>query len=269
MLYKSGTVSKILGISKETLRYYEKKGIVVPVYDKNSGYRYYNSIQVNNLMLCKMYRQIGFNSEQIVELLGSETIAQKILFFRQQKEVLEKEILWKQQVLNALDGLVYQYAEFEERVGQFWIEEQPRMLIVQNQMDTVFSDQSDLTKVIHQWLNAYPIVYHLSFYTLNSDLNGLNHSTFGFCCPEQEAVIMGLDKLKYSVWQNPANFLCSTVKVDCGERVGNKHFEPLFQYIKENNLQISGYVVGKSMTIGGSSYNTTCNRLHKIMMEIK
>lgn len=80
---------------------------------------------------------------------------------------------------------------------------------------------------------------------------------------------MGLDKLKYSVWQNPANFLCSTVKVDCGERVGNKHFEPLFKYIKENNLQISGYVVGKSMTIGGSSYNTTCNRLHKIMMEIK
>ncbi len=43
MRYKIGDVSRILGISTDLLRYYEKKGVVTPQKDKNNDYRYYDT----------------------------------------------------------------------------------------------------------------------------------------------------------------------------------------------------------------------------------
>ena len=41
MRYKIGDVAKILGISPDLLRYYEKKGVVKPVKHRSNDYRYY------------------------------------------------------------------------------------------------------------------------------------------------------------------------------------------------------------------------------------
>ena len=43
MKYKIGDVARILGISTDLLRYYEKKGVVRPVKDKANDYRYYEA----------------------------------------------------------------------------------------------------------------------------------------------------------------------------------------------------------------------------------
>ncbi|MBR3375918.1 MAG: MerR family transcriptional regulator, partial [Firmicutes bacterium] len=43
MQYKIGDVARILGISTDLLRYYEKKGVVTPTKDKQNDYRYYDA----------------------------------------------------------------------------------------------------------------------------------------------------------------------------------------------------------------------------------
>ena len=52
MKYKIGDVARILGISTDLLRYYEKKGVVRPVKDKANDYRYYEAWDINFLMDC-------------------------------------------------------------------------------------------------------------------------------------------------------------------------------------------------------------------------
>ena len=47
MRYKIGDVSRILGISTDLLRYYEKKGVVQPQKDKSNDYRYYDTWDIN------------------------------------------------------------------------------------------------------------------------------------------------------------------------------------------------------------------------------
>lgn len=42
-IYTIGELAKILGVTAETIRYYERKNIIQPVHDENSGYRYYTA----------------------------------------------------------------------------------------------------------------------------------------------------------------------------------------------------------------------------------
>ncbi len=41
-LLRIGQVSKLYGISLDTLRHYDHKGLLKPIVDKNNGYRYYS-----------------------------------------------------------------------------------------------------------------------------------------------------------------------------------------------------------------------------------
>ena len=40
-LLRIGQVCNLYGISLDTLRYYDRKGLLKPLVDKDSGYRYY------------------------------------------------------------------------------------------------------------------------------------------------------------------------------------------------------------------------------------
>ena len=41
--YTIGELAKILGITAETIRYYERKNIIQPLHNEESGYRYYTA----------------------------------------------------------------------------------------------------------------------------------------------------------------------------------------------------------------------------------
>lgn len=43
----TGQVSKIFNISKDTLRYYDKMGLLKPEINKSNGYRYYSQEHID------------------------------------------------------------------------------------------------------------------------------------------------------------------------------------------------------------------------------
>ena len=71
MKYKIGDVARILGISTDLLRYYEKKGVVRPVKDKANDYRYYEAWDINFLMDCLWMKGFGFGIEEIGHMVTS------------------------------------------------------------------------------------------------------------------------------------------------------------------------------------------------------
>lgn len=63
-----------LGIGRDTLRFYEQKGIIEPEIDPANGYRYYDDWQVNLLWDCKHYQAMGFSLSEILEILKHDTM---------------------------------------------------------------------------------------------------------------------------------------------------------------------------------------------------
>ena len=64
-----GELSKNTGFKVETLRYYEKQGLLSPVTRTDSGYREYDSDSLKQLTFIKQAKSVGFSLNEICELL--------------------------------------------------------------------------------------------------------------------------------------------------------------------------------------------------------
>jgi len=64
-----GELSKNTGFQVETLRFYEKQGLIAPVGRTESGYREYNNDSLKQLHFIQQAKSVGFSLNEISELL--------------------------------------------------------------------------------------------------------------------------------------------------------------------------------------------------------
>lgn len=88
-MLKIGEFSKLSHLTVKALRFYEKKGLLIPASaDGRTGYRFYETAQLQTAAKIKAYRQLGFSVDEIRLLLsGTDSYA----LFRQKAASLEQE----------------------------------------------------------------------------------------------------------------------------------------------------------------------------------
>jgi len=86
-------LAKKYDISRATILYYERKGILLPKLRSENGYRWYGEQEVKRLELIISYRSFGLPLAKLTELIdrNDEIVQQRIL--RDQFSALGKEIL--------------------------------------------------------------------------------------------------------------------------------------------------------------------------------
>ena len=62
-------------MSRDTLRLYEKRGIIEPEIDPDNGYRYYDDWQVNFLWDAKCYQGMGFSLAEVQQIVQHDDLA--------------------------------------------------------------------------------------------------------------------------------------------------------------------------------------------------
>lgn len=119
-------VSEKYGISADTLRYYERIGLIPPVPRNKSGIRDYdeNSCGWINLMMCM--RKAGVQIEALIEYVnlfyqGDETIEARKQLLREQRDRLLERITQMQESLDLLNGKIEKYEQ-----GLMTVEQQLR-----------------------------------------------------------------------------------------------------------------------------------------------
>ncbi|MBU3804218.1 MAG: MerR family transcriptional regulator [Candidatus Cellulosilyticum pullistercoris] len=109
-------VSKKYDLSPDTLRYYERIGLIPPVNRNKSGVRDYTEDDCKWVELSKCLRSAGIPIEALIEYCtltkeGNKTIsARKELLIEQRKELLEKI----NEMQSTLDRLNYKISRYEE-----------------------------------------------------------------------------------------------------------------------------------------------------------
>jgi len=74
-IYSIGQVAKQSGVSVETIRYYEKEGLLEKPERKESGYRQYKREAVDRLSFIQQAKDLGFSLKEIGELLSIKSDA--------------------------------------------------------------------------------------------------------------------------------------------------------------------------------------------------
>ena len=65
-----GQLAARAGVSIDTVRYYERSGLLTPQTRLASGYRRYRELQVSRLRFIRRAQELGFSLKDIRELLG-------------------------------------------------------------------------------------------------------------------------------------------------------------------------------------------------------
>ena len=111
-------VSRRFGISQDTLRYYEREGMIPAVPRTAGGIRNYREEDLGWVELALCLRGAGLTVEVIAEYvrlarLGEDTIRDRLaLLERQREDLLERQ----GQVARALERLDYKIARYQDAV---------------------------------------------------------------------------------------------------------------------------------------------------------
>lgn len=106
-----GAVAKRVGVAIDTIRYYEREGLLPEPMRRASGYRSYGEGTIGQLRFIRRAKELGFTLEEIRELLalsadrqrGVEAVKQRA---QQRLALLEQRIAELQRVRDGLEQLV-------------------------------------------------------------------------------------------------------------------------------------------------------------------
>ncbi|MEG0295878.1 MAG: MerR family transcriptional regulator [Clostridium sp.] len=92
--FSIGEMSKIHNVSVQTIRYYDKIGLLKPAYiNKETGYRYYSAKHFVVLGSIKQCKAMGLSLDEIKELIENYTSFDSILnIISNQKEIIDNKI---------------------------------------------------------------------------------------------------------------------------------------------------------------------------------
>ncbi len=68
-----GKLAELAGVNLETIRFYQREGILKEPAKKSNGYRYYNEDHLARITFIKKVKELGFSLKEIKELLEINT----------------------------------------------------------------------------------------------------------------------------------------------------------------------------------------------------
>jgi DNA-binding transcriptional MerR regulator len=111
-------VSQQYGISSDTLRYYERIGLIPPVNRNENGIRDYNELDLRRVEFIKCMRGAGLPVEVLIEYVGLVQQGDKTIQAR--KEVLKEQrdllVARMREMQNTLDILNHKIEVYENAV---------------------------------------------------------------------------------------------------------------------------------------------------------
>ena len=234
--YKIGEISKIYGIGRDSLMYYEELGILKPFRDKN-GYRMYKLSDIWRLNLIKELRSLNFPMKKIKEYLDDRNIEST-------KEILNKEIIlidekieellsYKQNIMKRLDTINDELRNLKlYEIDLVYINKRKALELNAN---ITKDEEFDflIQKLQKDYENRFTILGNNnigSSFCLDKIKQGIyNEFKSVFCFLEDEEEI-------YNIIFNEGYYLTLTYK---GKYKNNKHYiNKMFKYIEEKGYKI-------------------------------
>jgi DNA-binding transcriptional MerR regulator len=108
-----GALCRSTGMTKDTIRFYEKIGLLVDIKRKSNGYKDYSDTHVEQLKLLKHAKELGFTLNEIKELAGLffskklNPLAMNDYLNRKEQEINEKIVklqMFKQEIKRTITG---------------------------------------------------------------------------------------------------------------------------------------------------------------------
>lgn len=149
--YKISEISKLYNIGPDSLRYYERLGILKPRRDAN-GYRLYSLKELYKLNMIRDLRSLDFSMEQIKEYLEKQSVEHTLTLLGEEQKLLHariKELKKREKIIKNRIGELTAMSEIP--AGTFTIRDFPVRPCVQLSEYITRDEEMDfLIKKLHK-----------------------------------------------------------------------------------------------------------------------
>ena len=244
MRYKIGDVAKILGISPDLLRYYEKKGVVKPVKDRSNDYRYYEPWDINFLIDCLWYKNFGFGIEQVAKIVSRSSYADIQTMMSGKEAEIEASIRHQEMLLRRTREHQQEVARARTLLGKCDLVYSPEIYRYLNRYNFIYDNSKELQALSHQWLQYMPFT-HRCFEIGQEDLeNKTDNYAWGFSLSMDYVQELAVP-LKPPVAHLPSQPSIHSVFTSSGkDAFSPRHLKFIMEYARNNGLAVAGNARG-------------------------
>lgn len=130
MRYTQKDICRAFDIKRDTLRHYERLGIIQPQIDAGNGYRYCDDWQINLLWECKRYQAMGFSLAQVRDILHRDTLADVEQSVDERLNNMEWELAYQTMALESMRTYRAMLSGAADRLGRYRLRTFPQVRFV-------------------------------------------------------------------------------------------------------------------------------------------
>ncbi|MCC0630981.1 MerR family transcriptional regulator [Clostridioides sp. ZZV14-6154] len=235
--YKIGEISKIYGIGRDSLMYYEEIGILKPFRDTN-GYRMYNISDIWKLNLIKEFRSLNFPMKKIKEYLDDRSIESTKTILNEELDLIDKKML---ELVSHKENIITRLSSIESVIQNTKIDEIEVVYIEKRKALELNADierDEDFDFLIQKLQKEYEDRFNIlgnnnigSAFSIEAINNGIfNEFKSVFCFLEDNEEI-------YNIVFDEGYYVTLNYT---GSNSNNKiYMEKVFRFIEENNYKIN------------------------------
>ena len=244
MNYTIKKFASMQGLTVDTLRQYEKKGIICPFQDEENGYRYYSDMDVRIVATSRWFSSLGFTLSQVAEIM--ENLSNKELQDAFSKRVVEqkRQIAFEKEKLQELIRFQRYYDLIEK--GEPFYEEvtMPGLIFLpHSHKDTLVQDE-EVLPFVRAWMELLPITFYTRRIPLASIEGGEAFSYYmALCISEENSKLWPLPMPSFAKSSSKRKCIHTIIRKNHEEVLSQKHLVKPLQYLKERNLIVTGDLV--------------------------
>lgn len=194
MVYRINEVASMLGISPQTLRFYEQYGVMLHERVGDGNYRQYGDDSIDVLMTLRKYRNCGFTVAQTAKIVMEQNTAKTAEILEQQA----KELLRQAEMNNRIAARMQENAKQihllagETRAFEPCRRKQMYMIPVRESTEKNLS--ASVMKQIGDIVAWLPLLKWVTWFD-----KGKKSESNGFVIQEEDAVFLGIDQWKNTI----------------------------------------------------------------------
>ncbi len=260
MKYSIREFAELVGVSVDTLRLYEKHGIILPEKNKKNGYRSFNDFDARDMLMSRWYRSLELSITEARYLTGEAEMQQIIHRISRQKEQLEEELLRKKLLLEKITDITSEYGDIERRQRKCSVEEISAIYRITQTRQNTLLKKPNLSKIVEEWMKFLPFV-HYSFHIKQKETsshNDIYNYNWGLAIGEEDAKRLNIKYMDKVDYIPPARCVSSVITTS-NDYLTKSSLAFMFQFMEEKGYEISGDIYGKIiLTENSKTERSTC-----------
>ena len=250
--YKIGMASKYVGVSPQTVRYYEKQELFSSLKEEFNTTRYYDARHFKWLSNIRRFFRCGFSEKEVHQLLNCETLEEMQQVIDRRIDASRAELQEFRARIEAMERMSCDIRKIPSLLGRVAMEENPEISILITREGNRMLEEEETERMLSRWLaqiQSTSLASVIPQEVLCGD-PGSSYRLSGHCMPTYQLRQLGWDEnepvLRTMKPQLCLHTICEMKGDDLSPRAIMPH---VYEYLRDFSLQICADAFGQSLAI--------------------